>query len=97
VLQASADRLIAVDFWAGWCGPCKALAPIIEQVAQARENVLTVAKVDTEVDPDLAYAWKVRALPTIVFFRRGEVVGRLVGLRSAEDILTEVDRLVAAA
>lgn len=96
VLQAPADRLVAVDFWAGWCGPCKALAPILESVAREREGVVMIAKVDTDAHPELAAEWKVRALPTIAIFRNGTEVGRMVGLRSAADIVAEIDRLAAA-
>lgn len=87
--------MVLVDFWAAWCGPCKALAPILEKVAEARADSLVVAKVDIDAEPGLAVTYGVRALPTMVIFRGGVPVGQLVGLQSAEAILRSVDELGA--
>lgn len=96
VVAASQDRIVLVDFWAEWCGPCKALAPVLEQVAEARADSLKVVKVDVDTEQRLAQNHGVRALPTLVIFHQGQAVGQLVGLQSADSILEAVDRVVAA-
>ncbi len=93
VLTASHDRTVLVDFWAEWCGPCQALAPVLEQIADARADSLKVVKVDVDAEQRLAQNHGVRALPTLLLFRDGQSVGQLVGLQSADAILEAVDRL----
>lgn len=93
VIHASRERVVLVDFWAPWCGPCKALAPILEEVAQARPDRLKVVKVDVDEEQRLAQNHGVRALPTLILFHDGRPAEQLVGLQSAEAILTAVDAL----
>jgi len=96
VTEASHKRVVLVDFWAEWCGPCKALAPVLEEVSEARADRLQVVKVDVDAEQRLAQNHGVRALPTLVLFRGGQAVGQLVGLQSAESILAAVDQAAAA-
>lgn len=96
VVEASRDRLVLVDFWAQWCGPCKALAPVLEQVAETQAERVKVVKVDVDTEQRLAQNHGVRALPTLVIFHQGQAVSQLVGLQSAEAINTALDRAVAA-
>jgi thioredoxin 1 len=96
VIAASHDRVVLVDFWAEWCGPCKALDPILEEVARSRSDRLKVVKVDVDAERELAQNHGVRALPTLVIFYRGEAAGQLVGLQSAESILAAADRVIAS-
>ena len=96
-IDASNDRVVVVDFWAAWCGPCKALAPILEQVSVARPHVVRIVKVDVDAEQRLAGRHGVRALPTLAFFRNGRMVKQLVGLQSAEAIVREIDALSADA
>lgn len=91
VIEASRDRLVLVDFWAQWCGPCKALAPVLEQVADSRADTVKVVKVDVDDQQRLAQNHGVRALPTLVVFRNGRAVTQLVGLQSAEAIGAALD------
>lgn len=93
VTAASRERTVLVDFWAAWCGPCKALAPILDQIATDHADRLQVVKVDVDADQHLASLHGVRALPTLMLFRGGRPVQQLVGLQSVEAIMAAVDRV----
>lgn len=93
VLDSSNDGLVLVDFWAEWCGPCKALAPVLESIAGANVGRLKVAKVDVDAEPKLATENGVRALPSLLLFKQGKLHSQLVGLQSPEAI----EELIAAA
>ena len=90
VLAASRERLVLVDFWAAWCGPCKALAPILEQVAAAEADRLTVVTVDADAETEPTARHGVRALPSLLLFRDGAEVDRLVGLHSVAAIRARI-------
>ena len=71
--------LAMVDFWAEWCGPCRAIAPVLEDVAEASEGRVTLLKVNVDENPGLAARYGIRSIPTILFVRDGTVVDRVVG------------------
>ena len=96
VVEASRDRLVLVDFWAQWCGPCKALAPILEEIATARADSVKIVKVDVDAEARLAQNNGVRAMPTLVIYRDGRAVGQLVGLQSADAIGQALDAAASA-
>lgn len=77
VLQA--DRPTLVDFWAEWCGPCRMMAPLLEQLADANSEKLKVVRLDVQANPDLAIRYAVTSIPTMLLFVAGEVRERLVG------------------
>ena len=74
---AAAEGLVMVDFWAAWCGPCRAVAPVLEQVAE--ESDVTLMKVNIDESPGLAARYGIRSIPTILFVKDGEEVDRVVG------------------
>ena len=80
----ASQPIVLVDCYADWCGPCKQLAPIVEQLAA--ETTATVAKIDTDSLPDLAMQFNVRALPTLLLFVDGELAERLMGLRAYHEL-----------
>ena len=76
------DQPLVVDFWATWCGPCRMVAPIIAELAEAYDGKIVVGKCDVEDNDDLAAEFGIRNIPTILFFKNGEVVDKLVGAQS---------------
>ena len=70
---------LVVDFWAPWCGPCRMVAPIIEELAAAYDGKIVVGKCDVEENDDLAAEFGIRNIPTILFFKNGEIVDKLIG------------------
>ena len=76
---AAHQGLVMVDFWAEWCGPCRAIAPVLEELAEASEGRVTLMKVNVDENPGLAARYGVRSIPTILFVKQGTVVDRVVG------------------
>jgi thioredoxin 1 len=95
VLQS--DLPVVVDFWAEWCPPCHMLAPVIEQLAEQYKGTAKVAKLDVDRAPAIAGAYGIRSIPTVLFFRGGEVVDRVVGAVPKEVIEQKLAALMTTA
>lgn len=89
VLQSSEPVL--VDFWATWCGPCRQLAPIIDQLATEYEGSAKVGKVDTDENPNLAVKYGIQSIPTIMIFKNGEVVNQMLGNQPKANLQQALD------
>ena len=87
---ASSELPVLVDLWAEWCQPCHALAPVLEAVEREHGDRLRIAKVDVDAEPDLARRYDVMSFPTLLLFRDGEVVRRLVGARGKHRLLEDL-------
>ncbi|MCL6431512.1 MAG: thioredoxin [Anaerolineae bacterium] len=95
VLQSKLPTL--VDFWAAWCGPCRMVAPVVKEIASEQAGVLKVAKVDVDQNPAVATRYGVQSIPTLIVFKDGKPVERIVGYMPKERLLERVRPHLAAA
>jgi len=87
-----ASQLVLVDFWAEWCGPCKMIAPVLEEIAVDRGETLKVAKLNIDDNLEITTRFDVQAIPTLILFKDGEPVARIVGARGRAALDEEIDR-----
>ena len=93
VLQSSTPTL--VDFWAEWCGPCKMLAPILDELASEYDGRVRIGKVNIDEHQGLAAQYGIRSIPTLLLFKTGEVADQVIGLRSKKDLKASFDRVLS--
>lgn len=91
VLQS--DKPVLVDFWAEWCGPCKALTPVIDELATEFEGKAKIGKVDTDANREVSVRFSVSAIPTVILFNKGEIVEKYVGLRGKKEFQDALNKL----
>jgi thioredoxin len=93
-LIASSEKPLLVDFYATWCGPCRMLAPILDQVQVLMRDKLQIVKIDTDRYPDLASHYEIHALPTLVLFKKGQPVERIEGVMPPEQLIERLTPLL---
>ncbi len=91
----ASDNVVLVDFWAEWCGPCKMIAPSLEEIASEQHGKLTIAKLNVDDNPDTARRYDVMSIPTLLIFKDGEPVKRLVGAKGKGQLLQDLAEYIA--
>ena len=84
---------VVLDFWADWCPPCKMLSPILDEIANEKNGAVKIGKIDVEENHELSARFKIKALPTLIFFKNGEVVEQLVGAPGKKELVSRIDAL----
>lgn len=93
-LSEITDTSAIVDFWAPWCGPCRMIAPVIDELAGDFEGKANICKVNTDEEQDLAVKYGIRSIPTIIFMKNGEVVDQLIGATSKQALTDKINSLL---
>jgi thioredoxin len=86
---------VLVDFWAPWCGPCKMIAPILDEIAREQAGKVRIAKIDVDQNPALAARYSIRGIPTMILFQNGAVKETIVGLTGKQALIEKLDALAA--
>jgi thioredoxin 1 len=86
----NSDKLVLVDFWAEWCGPCRMVAPVLEEIAADHSETLTIAKLNIDENPGTARDFQVMSIPTMILFKGGEAVKQIVGAKPKAALLADL-------
>lgn len=88
------DKLVLIDFYADWCGPCKMMSPIIDEIAEEVGNKIKVGKINVDENQELAMEYEVMSIPTIIILQNGEVKNSFVGAREKEEIISYLEKII---
>jgi thioredoxin len=87
------DKPMIVDFWAEWCGPCKMIAPLLDEIAREKAGAVKIAKVNVDDNQSLSFKYNIRAIPALLFFKNGQLRDQIVGVTSKKDLLSRLEAL----
>ena len=87
------DKPMIVDFWAEWCGPCKMIAPLLDEIAREKAGAVKVAKVNVDDNQSLSFKYNIRAIPALLFFKNGQLRDQIIGVTSKKDLLSRLEAL----
>ena len=87
------DKPVIVDFWAEWCGPCKMIAPLLDEIAREKAGAVKVAKVNVDDNQSLSFKYNIRAIPALLFFKNGQLRDQIIGVTSKKDLLSRLEAL----
>ena len=87
------DKPMIVDFWAEWCGPCKMIAPLLDEIAREKKGAVKVAKVNVDDNQSLSFKYNIRAIPALLFFKNGQLRDQIIGVTSKKDLLNRLEAL----
>jgi len=87
------DKPVLVDFWAEWCGPCKLIAPLLDEIAREKADAIKVGKVNVDENQSLSSKYNIRAIPSLLFFKNGQLRDQVTGMASKKDLLSRIQAL----
>jgi thioredoxin 1 len=88
----TADKLVVVDFWAAWCGPCRMVGPVLEELSQEMSEKVKIVKVNVDENPELADKYQIRSIPTMIFFKNGKEAERSIGAAQKSVIAAKIEK-----
>jgi len=91
--EINSDTPVLVDFWAEWCGPCKLIAPLLDEIAREKAGAVKVAKVNVDQNQSLSFKYNIRAIPSLLFFKNGQLRDQITGMTSKKDLLSRIEAL----